>query len=208
MPCCALACREKKTVAASERNEEARQDWRERAETLPARRIVVIDESSTHLGMTSPYARAPRGERAYAQQPRNYGKNMTLLAGLRLEGMSASMLIEGAVNTAVFETFVEQVLLPTLQAGDIVIVDNLSAHKSKRVELLLAAKRCQLLFLPAYSPDFSPIENAFAKIKQHLRVAQAQTVDALIEALVHALAAVSPCDAIGFFTNAGFLNLD
>jgi transposase len=208
VPCCALAYREKKTVSASERNEEARQDWRERAETLPARRIVVIDESSTHLGMTSPYARAPSGKRAYAQQQRNYGKNMTLLAGLRLEGMSAPMLIEGAVNTAVFETFVEQVLLPTLHQGDIVVVDNLSAHKSKRVESLLAAKRCQILFLPAYSPDFSPIENAFAKIKQHLRVAQALTVDALIEALDIALAAISPFDAIGFFTNAGFLNLD
>ena len=208
MPCCALVCREKKTVSASERNEETRQDWRERAETLPARRVVVIDESSTHLGMTSPYARAPRGARAYAQQPRNYGKNMTLLAGLRLEGMSAPMLIEGAVNTIVFETFVEQVLLPTLHQGDIVIVDNLSAHKSKRVVSLLASKHCQLLFLPAYSPDFSPIENAFAKIKQCLRVAHAQTLDALIEALGHALAAVSPFDAIGFFTNAGFLNLD
>jgi len=133
---------------------------------------------------------------------------MTLLAGLRLEGMSAPMLIEGAVNTAVFETFVEQVLLPTLHQGDIVVVDNLSAHKSKRVESLLATKHCQLLFLPAYSPDFSPIENAFAKIKQSLRVAQAQTVDALIGALDHALAAVSLFDAIGFFSNAGFLNLD
>jgi len=208
VPCYALGCREKKTVSASERNEEARQDWRERAETLPARRVVVVDESSTHLGMMSPYARAPRGQRAYAQQRRNYGKNMTLLAGLRLEGMSAPMLIEGAVNTAVFETFVEQVLLPTLHQGDIVLVDNLSAHKSKRVVSLLATKRCQILFLPAYSPDFSPIENAFAKIKQRLRVAQAQTIDALIEALDLALAAVSPFDAIGFFTNAGFLNLD
>jgi len=175
---------------------------------MPARRVVVVDESSTHLGMTSAYARAPRGERAYAQQQRNYGQNMTLLAGLRLEGMSAPMLIEGAVNTAVFETFVEQVLLPTLQEGDIVVLDNLSAHKSKRVESMLTRKRCRLLFLPAYSPDFSPIENAFAKIKQCLRVAQAQTVDTLIEALDQALATISPYDAIGFFTNAGFLNLD
>ncbi len=170
----------------------------ERAETLPARRVVVVDESSTHLGMTSPYARAPRGKRAYAQPPRNYGKNMSWLAGLRLEGMSAPMLIEGAVNTAVFETFVEHVLLPTLHQGDIVVVDNLSAHKSKRVQSLLAKKRCHILFLPAYS----------AKIKQCLRVAQAHTVDALIEALDRALAAVSPFDAIGFFTNARFLNLD
>ena len=175
---------------------------------MPARRVVVIDESSTHLGMTSPYARAPRGERAYAQQPRNYGKNMTLLAGLRLEGISASMVIEGAVNTAVFEAFVEQVLLPTLQPGDMVILDNLSAHKSKNVEAMLANKSCQRLFLPAYSPDFSPIENAFAIIKQFLRVAQAQTVETLIDAIAVALTTVSPLDAIGFFTNAGLLNLD
>ena len=191
-----------------ERNEEARQDWRTRAETLPARRVVVVDESSTHLGMTSAYARAARGERAYAQQQRNYGTNMTLLAGLGLDGIRAPLLIEGAVNTAVFETFIEQVLLPTLHEGDIVVVDNLSAHKSKRVESLLARQRCRLLFLPAYSPDFSPIENAFAKIKQFLRVAQAQTVETLIDALDKALATVSPYDAIGFFTNAGFLNLD
>ena len=169
---------------------------------------MVVDESSTHLGMTSPYARAPRGKRAYAQPPRNYGKNMSCLSGLRLEEMSAPMLIEGAVNTAVFETFVEHVLLPTLHQGDIVVVDNLSAHKSKRVQSLLAKKRCHILFLPAYSPDVSPIENALAKIKQCLRVAQAHTVDALIEALDRALAAVSPFDAIGFFTNARFLNLD
>lgn len=208
MLCCDLACREKKTVSASERDEEARSIWRTGVETLTARRVVVVDESSTHLEMTSAYARAPRGERAYAQQRRNYGKNMTLLAGLRLEGMSAPMLIEGAVDTAVFETFVEQILLPTLQTGDIVVVDNLSAHKSKRVETLLAKKHCQILFLPAYSPDFSPIENAFAKIKQSLRIAQARTVDTLLEALEQALATISSNDAIGFFTNAGFLNLD
>ncbi len=89
MPCCDLVCREKKTVSASERDEEARNIWRTGVETLPARRVVVVDESSTHLEMTSAYARAPRGQRAYAQQRRNYGKNMTLLAGLRLEGMSA-----------------------------------------------------------------------------------------------------------------------
>ena len=145
MPCCDLVCREKKTVSASERDEEARNIWRTGVETLPARRVVVVDESSTHLEMTSAYARAPRGQRAYAQQRRNYGKNMTLLAGLRLEGMSAPMLIEGAVDTAVFETFVEQILLPTLQAGDIVVLDNLSAHKSKRVESMLTRKRCRLI---------------------------------------------------------------
>lgn len=175
---------------------------------MPARRVVVVDESSTHLGMTSAYGRAPRGERAYASQPRNYGKNMTLLAGLRLDGIDAPMVIEGAVNTAVFEAFVEHVLLPTLLPGDRVVVDNLAAHKSTKVEALLAQKGCQILFLPAYSPDLSPIENAFAKIKQCLRVAQARTVDALMDAIAQALQSITPYDAIGFFTNAGFFNLD
>lgn len=133
---------------------------------------------------------------------------MTLRAGLRVEGMSAPLLIEGAVNTPVFETFVEPVLLPTWHEGDRVVADNLSAPTSKRVETLLARKRCKILFLPAYSPAFSPIENAFAKIKQFLRVAQAQTVDSLIAALDQALATISPYDAIAFLTNAGFLDLD
>lgn len=122
---------------------------------MPAQRVVVLDESSTPLGMTSAYARAPRGERADAQQRRNYGKNMTLLAGLRLDGISAPMVIEGAVNTAGFEAFVEHGLLPTLHPGDFVIVDNLAAHKSKKVEGLIAQKDAQILFLPPYSllPD-------------------------------------------------------
>jgi transposase len=186
----------------------ARRDWRECAQTLPARRIVVIDESSTHLDMLSNFARAPRGQRAYVRQRRNWGKNITLLAGLNLEGISTSMVIEGSVTTPVFEAFIEQVLLPTLQPGDIVVLDNLAAHKSSTVERLLHTHGCQLLFLPAYSPDFSPIENAFAKIKQFLRSVRAQTVDALIDAIAQAIDTITPYDAIGFFTNAGLLNLD
>lgn len=108
----------------------ARQDWRSRAETLPARRIVVLDETSTHLDMTSRYARAPRGQRAFAKQRRNYGKNITLLAGLRLEGMCAPFIVEGGVNSAVFETYLAQILLPTLRAGDSLVLDNLGVHKS------------------------------------------------------------------------------
>jgi transposase len=191
-----------------ERDEAARQDWRTRAETLPGRRIVVLDETSTHLDMTSRYARAPRGQRAYARQRRNYGKNITLLAGLRLEGMCAPFVVEGGVNTAVFETYIVHILLPTLQAGDILILDNLAVHKSARVRRMLHARGVSLLFLPAYSPDLSPIENAFAKLKAFLRRVRAQTIDALIEAIAQALDSISPYDAIGFFVNAGFFNLD
>lgn len=158
--------------------------------------------------MARRYGRAPRGQRVYVKQRRNYGRNMTLLAGLTLDGMTESLVVEGAVTTAVFEAFVEQVLLPTLDPGDMVVLDNLAAHKSSRVELLLRARGCQLLFLPAYSPDFSPIEQAFSKIKQCLRTLRAQTVDALIDAIAEALRTITPFDAIGFFADAGFLNLD
>lgn len=178
------------------------------AQTLPARRVVVIDESATHLDMVPRYARAPRGERAYATQRRNYGKNVTLLTGLTLDGMTAPLVIEGAVNTAVFEAYVEQVLCPALPDNALVILDNLAPHHASRVEALLHTKGAKALFLPAYSPDLSPIENAFSKIKQVLRRLKAQTLDALIEAIALALDQITPFDAIGFFVQAGLLNLD
>lgn len=178
------------------------------AETLPARRLVVIDESATHLDMVPKYARAPKGQRAYATQRRNYGQNVTLLAGLTLDGMTAPLVIQGAVNTAVFEAYVEHVLCPCLPDNALVILDNLAPHHAKRVEVLLRAKGAQLLFLPAYSPDFSPIENAFSKIKQALRRLKAQTLDALIDAIGLALNQITPFDAIGFFVQAGLFNLD
>ena len=195
-------------MAAAERDEVARQDWRDVAETLPARRVTVIDESGTHLDMTSRYSRAPRGERAYASQRRNTGKNMTLLAGITLDGMTAPFVVEGSVTTAVLETYFRAVLCPTLHPGDIVILDNLSAHHAPAVTQILIDYGCQVLFLPAYSPDFSPIENAFAKIKDILRRLRAQTVDALLDAIAEALQSITPWDAIGYFTYAGLLNLD
>lgn len=203
-----MIARAKKTVVAAERDEVARQDWRDVAVTLPARRVTVIDESGTHLDMTSRYGRAPRGARAYASQRRNTGKNMTLLAGITLDGMTAPFVIEGSVTTAVLETYFRAVLCPTLHPGDIVILDNLSAHHAPAVIQILIDYGCQVLFLPAYSPDFSPIENAFAKIKDILRRLRAQTVDALLDAIAEAIQSITPWDAIGYFTNAGLLNLD
>jgi len=170
--------------------------------------VTVFDESGTHLDMASPYARAPRGERAEALGRRNTGKNMTLLSGITLQGMTAPFVVEGAVTTAVMETYLQQVLLPTLRAGDILILDNLSVHHAASVTQRLKEHGCRVLFLPAYSPDFSPIENAFSKIKGILRRLRAQTVDALLDAIVQALDAITPWDAIGYFTNAGFFNLD
>ena len=117
-------------------------------------------------------------------------------------------MIEGSVTTAVFEASIAQVVCPTLHPGDLVILDNLAAHHASTIDTLIRAKGAQLLFLPAYSPDFSPIENAFSKIKHFLRQARAQTLETLIDAIDQALQTITPFDALGFFTNAGLLNLD
>jgi len=118
------------------------------------------------------------------------------------------MVVEGSVTTAVFESYVRQILGPTLQPGDIVIVDNLRPHHAYAVQAAIQARGASLLFLPAYSPDLSPIENAFSKIKQTLRRLRAQTLDTLIAAIDQALASITAFDAIGFFVQAGFFNLD
>ncbi len=184
-----------------------RQLFADLALTLEADKVVVVDESSTHRDMTSAYARAPRGERAPDMMLRNYGMNVSLIAGLRLTGMDAPLVIEGPVNTAVFEAYVEHILAPSLHKDDLVILDNLSCHKSKTTRRLIEARGARLIFLPPYSPDLSPIEQAFAKLKTVLRRLRAQTLITLIEATAQALAAVSPLDALGFFTNCGFLNI-
>ncbi|MCC6189950.1 MAG: transposase [Anaerolineales bacterium] len=169
--------------------------------------MVVVDESGTPLDMTRLYARAPRGERAVDSVLRNYGCNGSLIAALRLTGMTAPFVIEGAVNTAVFEAYTAHVLAPTLQPGDVVGLDNLSCHKTCTVRHLIEARGASVLFLPAYSPDLSPIEQAFAKLKQLLRTVNALPFETLLEAIAAALPTISPLDAIGFFTDCGFVNL-
>lgn len=176
--------------------------------SVPAQRVVVVDESGTHIGMTPTHARAPRGQRAYDTTLRNYGHNLTLLSSLRLSGIDASMVIEGSVNSAIFETYIRDVLGPTLAEGDIVVMDNLRCHKTALVEALVQQRGASILWLPPYSPDFSPIEHAFSKLKAYLRHAKAQTLPTLIEAISQALLAITHLDAIGWFTHCGFLNLD
>lgn len=194
-------------MGAQERDAGARQLFADLALTLAAEKVIVVDESSTHRDMATAYARAPRGERAHDTALRNYGSNVSLIAGLRLSGMTAPFVIEGSVTTLVFETYVEQVLAPSLRPGDIVIVDNLICHHAKTVQRLIEARGARLIFLPAYSPDLSPIEKAFAKLKNHLRRLRPPTLDALINAIALALPTISPTDALGFFTSCGFLNI-
>ncbi len=172
---------------------------------LGARQLVFVDECGTHTSMTRRYARAPKGERAYGSVPRNRGKNTTLLASMGLEGMGACLVVEGATTKVIFEAYVERVLAPTLSPGQVVVMDNLTAHKGSRVRELVEERGCQLLYLPPYSPDFSPIEEAFSKLKAMLKKASARTREALLEAIAAALSAVTPEDARGFFGHCGYL---
>jgi transposase len=174
------------------------------AGAVDSRRLVFVDEMGTNTSLSPLYAYSPKGRRAYAKVPRNRGANTTLLASMSLEGMGPCLAVEGTTTATVFEAYVEQVLVPTLRCGQIIVVDNLSAHKSGRARELIEERGCELLYLPPYSPDFNPIEEAFSKIKGALRKAQARTRQALIEALGIAISTVTARDARGFFEHGGY----
>jgi transposase len=167
--------------------------------------VVFVDECGTHTSMTRRRARAPRGSRARGAVPRNRGAVTTLLAGLSLTGMVPAMTVEGGTDTAVFATYLKHFLLPALSPGTVVVVDNVGAHQPERIRALIAAAGCRLLFLPAYSPDLSPVEEAFSKIKTLVKAAAARTRAALDAAIAVALAAVTAEDAAGWFAHAGYL---
>ena len=170
------------------------------------KRLVFIDESGFNLAMTPLYARAPKGRRAYGQVPKNRGENSSLIAALSLdEGVCAAMTLEGAVDGIAFKVYVQQVLAPMLRPGQIVVLDNLRVHKSQAVREMIEAQGCELLFLPSYSPDFNPIEQAFSKLKAFVRKHKARTKQALDDAITTALKAVSLQDVIGWFSHAGYL---
>jgi transposase len=170
--------------------------------------LVFVDECGSNIALTPIYARAPKGERAKGSVPRNRGKNTTLIASLSLAGMGAAMILEGSANTIAFEIYVEQLLLPSLQAGQIVVMDNLRAHKGERVRQAIEAKGCQVLFLPGYSPDFSPIEETFSKLKTSLRRAGTRTREGLEEAICQALLTVTAQDARGWFGHCGYVPVE
>jgi transposase len=141
------------------------------AGTLDARSLVFVDEMGTNISLSPLYGWAKKGERAYCSVPRNQGKNTTLLSSMSMQGMGPSLAVEGATNREVFETYVELILAPTLQRGQVVVMDNLTAHKGERIRELIEGQGCELMYLPPYSPDFNPIEEAFSKIKGLMRKA-------------------------------------
>ncbi len=165
---------------------------------------MVVDECGSNINLTPRYARAPKGERAVGSVPRNTTKNTTLIASMTTAGMGPAMLLEGATDTSAFEAYVEQVLLAALAPGQVVVLDNLSAHKSPRVRTLIEEQGCAVWFLPSYSPDLSPIEEAFSKLKTLLRRAEARTREALHTAIAQALTQITAVDAQGYFAHCGY----
>src|SRR5437588_1294533 len=194
----------KKTLVAREQDERARAAWREQARQVASQDLVFVDETGSHIALTPLYAYAPRGQRAVGKVPRNYGANTTLMASLSRQGMGEAFILEGAADAVAFELYIEQILAPSLHSGQIVIMDNLSIHQGERVRQAIEGKGCQLLFLPAYSPDLSPIEEAFSKLKAYLRRVGARTHEDLFEAIAAALLTVTAADARGWFTHCGY----
>ncbi len=166
-------------------------------------RLEFLDEAGSNLAMTRVYGRGAKGERVIETVPQNYGENITMLASLSLAGIEAPMTINGAVDAIVFKVYVE-VLCPTLSVGDVVIIDNLPAHKVAGSRKLIEAKRARLIYLPPYSPDLNPIEKCWSKIKTYLRKAKARTREELEKALREALLLITTEDAVGWFKSCGY----
>jgi transposase len=186
------------------RDEAARAAWREDVTTRDAEQFVFVDQSGTHTALTRLYGWAPHDRRATGSAPRNHGKNLTLVAALTPDGLQTPWLIEGAMDTETFAWYITEQLAPTRRPGHVVVLDNLSAHKAERIREAIEARGCELLFLPPYSPDFTPIEQAFSKLKAILRGLGARTREALLEAMHLAVDAITPADAIAWFAHAGY----
>ena len=244
----------KRSLGAAERDEFLRTAWRLLfAGRVDAERLVFVDEMGTNVSLCPLYAWSRRGERAHAKAPRNWGKNVTLLASITAEGLGPCLAVEGSTTREVFETYLERALAPTLERcavvlshrqikvfspphrkplrpwyaygadrrvsgstalitairpGQIVVMDNLSAHKGGKVKEIIEGRGCELIYLPPYSPDFNPIEQAFSKVKGLMRRAEARTRESLIEAMGLALCMVSAQDSQGFFGHCGYSSMD
>ena len=179
--------------------------YREAAAEFDPGRLKFVDESGVNIAMTRLYGRAPRGERAVGGAPQNYGENVTMLGALSASGICALMTVDGATDGEVFAAFVREALAPTLREGDIVVLDNLGAHRCAAAREAVEARGARLVFLPPYSPDLNPIERCWSKIKTALRAAKARTREALEAAIRRAIATVSESDARAWFKHCGYV---
>ena len=163
-----------------------------------------MDESGAKTNLTRLYGRAPKGQRAHASTPHGHWQTTTMIASVRMDGTTACMTLEGTTDTESFRAYVEAVLVPTLRPGDVVVMDNLSPHKSDPTLALILQVGAQVRFLPAYSPDLNPIEKMWSKVKSLLRSAEARTPADLVQAIGQALAQVTPQDTLGWFASCGY----
>jgi transposase len=199
---------QKKSAHASEQDRpdilKRREDWFAGQLDLDPERLVFIDETWTSTNMARRCGRAPKGERLRAGVPHGHWKTTTFVGALRRTGMVAPMVLDGPINGVWFQAYVEQVLVPELRPGDIVIMDNLGSHKGVGVRAAIEAAGAMLLYLPPYSPDFNPIENAFSKLKALLRKAAERTVDGLWSRIGALLPTFTPQECGNFFAAAGY----
>ena len=183
---------------------QGRRRWRRRQGGIDPSRLVFLDESAIKTNMTRLRGRCPKGQRLRFACPHGHWRTTTVIGAVRLDGTTAAMAIEGATDTEVFRAYVQEVLVPTLRTGDLVIMDNLAPHKNEQTIALIRQVGADVLFLPPYSPDLNPIEMMWSKIKALLRKASARTHEDLLAALAHALEAVTPSDARGWFAACGY----
>jgi transposase len=198
--------RKKKTKHADERDRpdvrKKRRSFRKGIKSVEPKRLVFVDETGVTTAMTPTYGRAPRGERVVASAPASW-ESMTVIAALGLDGVRAPMTVPGSSNAATFLAYVEQVLVPALREGDVVVFDNLASHLAPGVSEAIERAGARVMPLPPYSPDLNPIEELFSKFKEFLRRAAARTKDHLVETISEALRLVSPQDILGWFQQAG-----
>jgi transposase len=181
-----------------------RRAWRTAQPELNAARLVFIDETGTSTKMARLYGRSQRGSRCISAIPHGHWKTTTFVGGLRLAGMTAPMVLDGPMDGPAFLAYVQQVLVPTLRPGDVVVLDNLPAHKPAAVRAAIEAAGAELRYLPPYSPDLNPIEMAFSKLKALLKKAAARTVPDLWRAIAEALPRLSADDCRNYFADAGY----
>lgn len=188
----------------TERVQQRRVAYQEEVKAEIISKFKFLDEVGSNLAMTRLYGRGQRGERVVETVPQNYGENITMLAALSVTGITAPMTINGAVDGIVFKAYVEQVLCPTLEPGEVVLMDNLPVHKVVGIQELIEAQGAKLIYLPPYSPDLNPIEKCWSKIKTYLRAAKARTREELEQALREVLLMITEEDVQGWFRSCGY----
>jgi transposase len=191
-------------LIATERDPQARVLWRTAIADIAPETLVFLDETSTQTVMTRRYGRGPSGTRVVGAVPRNHGPNVTCLVAISAAGVHAPCVFEGALDGALFVRWVREWLVPTLRPGMTVVLDNLRGHTPVEARTAIEAADCSLCFLPAYSPDFNPIELAFAKLKTHLRTVAARAFDPLVNAIGDGLTAITTTDIAGFYRHCGY----